>query len=242
MTEQRFDLILTGELAPGFERKTVVKHLAAVFKRKPEQVDKLLTGKPNRIRKDISQADLQRFQQHFEKIGAVCTFVNSSVAPDQASASVTVQPDEPETNIREPSSLQICPSGTMVLTANERQLETPTPANIGDFRIAPSGTDLSEGQTRPPVASVDVSHLSVAATGADLSDKQSSAPATIPPLDHLSLAKPGEDLLLTKNTAVKVDLDALCGDLNLAGIGRLLSDKVPLAQLNIPDISHLKLE
>ena len=71
MTDIRFDLIMTGNLASGVSREVAISKLAALFKRPPDQVGNLLNGKASRIRKNLTQAELQRYRDAFNKIGVI---------------------------------------------------------------------------------------------------------------------------------------------------------------------------
>jgi hypothetical protein len=81
MTDARFDLILTGNVVPGVSRDVAITKLAALFKRPIEQVDKLLTGKARRIRKDLDDTELQRYQETFSRIGVITEVLAAAIKP-----------------------------------------------------------------------------------------------------------------------------------------------------------------
>ena len=191
MTDSRFDLILTGNIAPGVSREAAINKLAALFKRPAEQVDKLLNGKPSRIRKDLNQAELQRYQQAFNNIGVITKVMAATPTPVQTA----------ESKILPSSNLSLCPNGTPVLTADEREHPPLSAPDTDHLSIADIGQTLAESDSIPPVPAPDTTHLSLTAAGTNLLPPAAPQVFTAPQNSHLSLCCVGTPLLDEKPKA-----------------------------------------
>ncbi|WP_339676705.1 hypothetical protein [uncultured Zhongshania sp.] len=182
MTEAQFDLLMTGDTAPGVDRNIAVSKLATLFKRPVEQVDKLLCGKPSRVRKNLNQAELERYQNAFESIGVITKAVASAQAADVPQIDKT------------PATLNLCPNGTPVLSEDERYRPAVAAPDTDHLSVADSGENLSSNDSIP-VPAPDTDHISVAPVGSTILPP---APKENPPqksLSHLSLCGPGTPLL-----------------------------------------------
>lgn len=156
MTVQRFDLFLTGELAPDQARDTALQQLATLFKRPVDQVAKLLNGKPNRVRKDLDAEQIQRYQQVFAKIGVIAV---AKPIMDDATVNNT-----PATN----QNLRLSPEGTPVLHEDERYVVNAKAPDTKHLSLAPCGETLAELNEAPPLPSPDIEHISLDPTGTNL--------------------------------------------------------------------------
>ena len=191
MTAQRFDLFLTGDLAPGHQRDVALQQLATVFKRPVDQLEKLLAGKPNRIRKDLDASEIQRYQQVFAKIG-IGTLAKPSVSDMQTEQLVPIA--TPKQN------LSLSPEGTPVLRDNERHVSAHAAPDTGHLSLAHRGETLGDQREKPPLPLPDTEYLSLGGIGDDL------LPAKPPALEidldaltaKLSLSEAGTPLLPEK--------------------------------------------
>jgi hypothetical protein len=101
MQEQLYRLILEGTVQEGLNRKTVVGRLSSVFKQDEAIVEKLLSGKPRVVKKDLDLATARKYQHIIEQAGAVVR-----VEPSAGEAGALLSPKEPST--REAPEIQ-CP-------------------------------------------------------------------------------------------------------------------------------------
>lgn len=189
MTDTRFDLILTGNVVPGVSRDVAINKLAALFKRPVEQVDKLLAGKSSRIRKDLDQTELQRYQQAFSRIGVI-TEVVPSAAERQA--------DNPTAAVAKESTLlstlSLCPNGTPVLSDHERHHPPIYVPDAEHFSIAATGEMLTQNEAIP-LPAPDTDHISLAPTGATIMPPSESNATAAAQASHLTLCGAGTPLL-----------------------------------------------
>jgi len=216
MTTPHFDLIMTGELAPSHNRDAALAQLSALFKRPVDQIEKLLNGRPNRIRKNLSEAELQRYQALFAKIGVITLAQPSSAAIAEETPTPPATQPAPQSAAPTPASLSMSPAGTPVLREDERHFIATAAPDTDHLSLAASGTNLGDAEDRPPVAE--------------------------PNTDELSLAPVGDDMLPLSTAQIEVDLEALTADLSLCEIGTPVLDEKPAANHPAPDTSHLSLK
>ncbi|MGB1456333.1 MAG: hypothetical protein ACPG7I_04230 [Spongiibacter marinus] len=139
MEEQRFDLFLTGHLAVGSDRDRAVQQLAALFKRPPDQIDKLLRGRSSRIRKALNAAEVQRLQAGFDKIGILTEARPCPEGTPQQRAIAENIGDSQDT-------LSLCPTGSPVLRENERRQVNAVSIDTSALSLAQVGSHLQEPQ------------------------------------------------------------------------------------------------
>ena len=137
MEEQRFDLFLTGHLAVGSDRDRAVQQLAALFKRPPDQIDKLLRGRSSRIRKALNAAEVQRLQAGFDKIGILTEARPCPEGTPQQRAIAENIGDSQDT-------LSLCPTGSPVLRENERRQVDAISIDTSALSLAQGGSRLQE--------------------------------------------------------------------------------------------------
>lgn len=158
MAEDRFDLFLTGQLAMGCDRGRAIAQLAKLFKRPPEQIKKLLVGKPTRVRKAISGEEISRLQLAFDKLGILTESQPAISASPQAAAI------ERHAAAAPPEALSLSPVGSPVLRENERKTVAPPVVNTSHLSVSsgdPVSTPARASAPPPP----DVSHLQLLQPG-----------------------------------------------------------------------------
>ncbi|QJI31355.1 DUF805 domain-containing protein [Pseudomonas sp. ADAK18] len=69
MSENRFKIVFDGALLPGVELTTAKLNLAELFKSDVEAVDKLFTGRPVALKRDLSHADAETYLQALKNTG-----------------------------------------------------------------------------------------------------------------------------------------------------------------------------
>lgn len=72
MGEQLYDVVFRGEILKGRDPAEVKAELAALFKAKPESVEKLFSGKPVVIASRVDERQARKYKDAFEKAGAGC--------------------------------------------------------------------------------------------------------------------------------------------------------------------------
>ncbi|MBT2375609.1 DUF805 domain-containing protein [Pseudomonas fluorescens] len=69
MSDNRFKIVFDGALRPGVELTTAKLNLAELFKSDVDAVDKLFTGRPVALKRDLSHADAETYLQALKNTG-----------------------------------------------------------------------------------------------------------------------------------------------------------------------------
>ncbi|KAF0867174.1 DUF805 domain-containing protein [Pseudomonas sp. LD120] len=69
MSETRYKIVFDGTLLPGVEKSTAQLNLAELFKSDTAAVERLFSGQPVELKRDLSQADAQRYLQALTNAG-----------------------------------------------------------------------------------------------------------------------------------------------------------------------------
>ena len=78
--EKMVDLVLTGDVMPGFDLLSVKSSLARTFKRSAVEVEHLFTSVPFTVKRDLPESQLQGYLDLFANIGAVVRIAPASSA------------------------------------------------------------------------------------------------------------------------------------------------------------------
>ncbi|MBV6825716.1 DUF805 domain-containing protein [Pseudomonas sp. PD9R] len=77
MSETRFKIVFDGTLLPGVDITTAKLNLAALFKSDVAAIERLFSGKPVALKRDLSQVDAQTYLQALKKTG-----IDARIEPD----------------------------------------------------------------------------------------------------------------------------------------------------------------
>lgn len=69
MSENRFRIVFDGALLPGVDVTTAKLNLAALFKSEVTAIERLFSGRPVALKRDLSHADAQAYLQALSKTG-----------------------------------------------------------------------------------------------------------------------------------------------------------------------------
>lgn len=69
MSEQRFKIVFDGTLLPGVDLSTAKLNLAALYKSEVAAVERLFSGHPVTLKRELSQADAQTYLQALKNTG-----------------------------------------------------------------------------------------------------------------------------------------------------------------------------
>ncbi|OPK06734.1 MULTISPECIES: DUF805 domain-containing protein [unclassified Pseudomonas] len=69
MSENRYKIVFDGALLPGVEATTAKLNLAELFKSDVAAIERLFSGRPVALKRDLSQADAQTYLQALTKTG-----------------------------------------------------------------------------------------------------------------------------------------------------------------------------
>jgi hypothetical protein len=163
MSDERFDLSYKGLIAPGADPADTRRRLCAVFKLTDQGAERLFTGRPVIVKRDVDADTAARFERVFAQAGATLT-ITPVAGPGLPKS------EHPAANTQAAEPVQVWTIGAAQLA------------------LVPPGGDLEE----PPAGGgrdLDLSYLSLV-TGADWTLEDCEPPATPipePDISYLSL-------------------------------------------------------
>ena len=69
MSDNRFKIVFDGALLPGVDVTTAKLNLAELFKSDVAAIERLFSGRPVALKRDLTQADAQTYLQALTKTG-----------------------------------------------------------------------------------------------------------------------------------------------------------------------------
>lgn len=254
MSQEKFDLVFTGELVPGFELPQVKKNIQQLFRIDESKTDALFSGRPIHLKKGLDADTANKYRVAIKKAGARVSVVQSEEAsmPAQSTSPVpaTHTPPPPNASSSAPArNVTASPSGVSLTTELGAQpLSSPRPRReiqAPAFDVASPGADILPSGYKQSLATVDVdtSALSVAPQEGYLVRPEElvrpdAVSVKVPDID---VAPVGSDVLTAaerpKAQAVEVDVSGL----TMAQPGERLGPPSKRAPAP-PNVDHIKLE
>ena len=181
MTDNRYDLVITGQLLPNVEKSAAIAQLAKLLKIEQAQAEKLLNGKAQRIKKAANEDLAKKFIKAFQQAGV--ELVAKQTTSQNQSAGQNYEDTAPSAD---PPKLSFTEQGDDLLQANEkRHFEYQDLA--GEFELAEVGAEIELLAVQRTPLNPNIEHLAVADAG-ELIPNLEKPPAQVPPdLSHLSL-------------------------------------------------------
>lgn len=255
--DERFDIAFAGECLDGFAPDEVRAALGKLFKADATTLDRLFSGKRQRVKRGCDKATALRYQQAMSSVGARPIVTRSN---DEAPAATTSAPTAgrsapggavstaqsspgPEANATpaQQPDLSILPPGSDILTPSERHAVEPLELNLAHLSLAETGERLSDERPAPQ-HTVQAPSLEVAEVGSTLGPQTQPEVSTVPDISAIELAPEGHDLSDCSPAPAappELDLDQLT--LAPSGTELLLDEERKHPQVKAPDTSHLHL-
>lgn len=158
MADQRYDLSYRGLLSPGADPEETRRRLGAIFKLGETGLERLFTGKPVIVKRDVDAATAAHYERLFAQAGAELTVVPlesaaSRPAPDPVPPGVDESAQGPTIDT---SGLSLAPPGGV--------LEDPAPSvslelDISYLSLVP-GDDWTLEDCEPPPTPIPLPDLS----------------------------------------------------------------------------------
>lgn len=99
MSENRFKIVFDGALLPGVEITTAKLNLADLFKSDVSAIERLFSGKPIALKRDLSHADAQTYLDALSKTG-----IDARIEVEQPVEPSSTETHQPSTDTALPSS------------------------------------------------------------------------------------------------------------------------------------------
>jgi len=176
---KKFDLVFRGDIAAGQKIMAVRERVQKLFKADDQQLERLFSGRPVTIRRDLDQAQAEQYQQALLQAGAL---VELKPATGRMAA--------PQASGREPKIAQAGANEGPAIAAPQAPAQSGREGS-GVFTVAPIGADMLREEDRPLVdaVEVDISGLSAEIPTGDLLDEGEKKPVRAVEVDtsHLSI-------------------------------------------------------
>lgn len=181
MSDQRFAVVFSGQLVDGAERDSVRDNLAQLFKVEPAKVEKMFTGKPVLIKKDLDEAKANNYKAALAKAGAIAEIIASDTptAAPQSSAPKVAPATTAKVEPEEPPSPPVAPDLTIAevgATIVEYQPMKHVDFNTTQFDLAEVGVTLVEPEPVAP-AEFDTTGMELDPPGVLLTEPKPAEPA-----------------------------------------------------------------
>ncbi len=148
MTEPLYDAYLTGQLLSGTEPADAARRLARLFKRPPETMRGLLTGKPQLLKRGLTRAAALKYREALRSAGVAVAFRPQQEKPAPASAAETAT-----------APLTLAAAQTPLLRPEERRAQPEREVDVAGLTLAPL-TPLPPSPSEPAPLSPWITSLS----------------------------------------------------------------------------------
>lgn len=176
MSDERFEVVFRGDIVAGQSLVEVKQRLADLFKVNAERIDKMFSGRPVVVKRDLDKSTAERYQSSLINAGALVD-VRQAEAPKEDAHSIA------ESLGAEHHADPVSESNAN-LESEPYSSSTQHVVNDVDFDVAPVGADvLANGEKNEFVPrDVDTSAMTVAEAGSDVladEDKKAFVPKDV---------------------------------------------------------------
>lgn len=208
---ERFDIYFFGEALPTADPKAVREGVGRLFKLQGAAIDRLFSGKPLRVKKDVDVDAASRYRAAFREIGALIQIVPAGTSPAasrpvpagrnggatepvSAAAPIAPGPAPKSPPTQDPDDDQSTLARTLTLTIVEETFpdeDSPPRSAAGHapaMTLAEPGATIDDTLTAPPAA-IDTRGLEALPpnTGSLADCRADKPPRPIPDISHLRL-------------------------------------------------------
>ena len=178
---RRYDIIITGKLLDGVTAGQAAQRLAKLFKTSREQAERLLDGKPHRIKQGLDEATARKFKTALTQVG-LQTVARASESSEAATAPAKAAGPTA-------GSIDLAPPGTPVLLESERMEIVPPAIDLSGLSLAE--LEAWEGAGRPQPEPPPAPEFGLAPPGADIETLPDTREKLNPDISGLDLDEPG---------------------------------------------------
>ena len=155
MAEEKVDVFFRGDIVAGESLPEVRERLQQLFNADDQQLQRLFSGRPVAIRRDLDREEGKRYQIAMFKAGAQVELRPVKVEAQQLG--------EGDTHEEEQDNISIAPIGADMLNEEEREVEAAVEVDISALSLESIGGDILQENEKTHIepVTVDTSHLSV---------------------------------------------------------------------------------
>ena len=183
MAADRYQVIFSGRVQPGKDPVAVRQRVGQMFHLEGVQLERLFSGSPIVIKKDIDLDKASRLREAFKAAGALVELKKMELQPASttapaASPSVPRHPEPPsgwEQPVG-PQGMELAPPRTGSLIDFAPKEEPIAIPNISGIALAEPGTQVAPPGEEPPAPVTDLSGIELAELGVQVADEQEPPP------------------------------------------------------------------
>lgn len=219
--DEKYRLVFRGEILEGQHRAVVKRRLMELMKLTEAQSEKLFSGSPVTVKRDVDKKTATRYQMLFKQAGGQLQVLAQHTAEASAQDSSAAASD--------------------TAVASKNTVAGAQPADAGGAAVEAASFTVQTAYLPPPAepqAEIDAPDYDIAAVGVNLVD-EAEEDAVIVPEVHFELAEVGVDILSERSAAVVADVRDV--DFDLADVGVNLGVESAVISASAPDISHLQI-
>ena len=219
-----FEVVFDGRTVPGRDLAEVKANVGNLFKAKPETIERLFSGQPVTIKKDLDYPGALRYIAALKEAGALARLKQQEGGPSVAR--------------KASDAWSLAPVGSDL--AGLRPAPAIPPAlDLSNYSLAPVGADMGEPEAVVPVQVGDISSITLAEVGADIGTPREVIPLPEPDLSEFSVAEVGATLGAPRRIE-PVNVGDISG-ITIAEVGATLDTSEKKAPPPPPKTDHLKL-
>ncbi len=230
MSEQRFQILVNGKLAEGFNKEQAEQNMATLFKVTIAKIEPMFSGRKLVIKKELNKETALKYKAAINRAGML-----AAISPMEATAEALESEKKASVTAAIPdlANASLAPVGSIV---DNSAVPTAPDIDTSNLLMATPGIDLDDSPP-PPRPKIDTSQLSVGAVGEDVAEQQIIPEPEID-ISTLSTAAVGADI----GSAVTVpDANIDISRLSMAAAGEDVTEHSEVTAANI-DTSSLSLD
>lgn len=244
MSQEKFDLMFSGELVPGYDLAQVKQNIQLLFRIDAAKTDVLFSGRAIALKKGLDAETANKYRVAIKKAGArVAVLQSESAGASPQAAAEANAPSKPSaTSANKPAASGFSTAlGAQPLAPSKPRAVIDAP----EYNIADPGADMLSADYKLPLAEVDidVSSLSIAPQEGNLVNegeivKPAAKPVKVPDIE---VAPAGSDMLKINERAEMRGVDVDISGLSVAPVGeRLAPPSAPAPPP--PKVDHIRLK
>lgn len=200
MSTERYDIFFSGQIMEDQDEADVRSKIGMMFKAGPEQLERLFSGKPAKIKAGVDLDKAVKYRVAFRDAGALVDIkpsASNELTSEKQPATVTGSESTPRISADTAPPLAMDPillppnTGSLIDCAPE--VQSAPVRDISGIELASAGTTIDESEPPPP-ADIDTGDLSAgpANTGSLEDCQQPAEPIEIPDISALKIVDPKE--------------------------------------------------
>ncbi len=222
MSVNTFNIVFKGEIVAGADEATVKANVAKLFKANDKVLERLFSGEPIAIKKDVDKAAAMKYRALMKQAGAIC-YAQDPSEPMTPAVKPAVQAAQPVKEVRPETA------------------PAETQQQAGQWTLAAPGAMLGTPKPQPNIVIPDVSGITIAPVGANVLENPPEIEIPdLPDITGIELAPIGVNMAepVKRNDPPPPDVSAF----SLAPVGSYVADPQPPKPALKVDISHIALE